>query len=161
MLDYSEIIETDLETRLKQQLVSGNTGDNVDWSVARFYGQPNVEGLAMFLYTKIEAGVPSVFVSVDNISFEDMDTVGTLTRATFDIRVMVAANIVKDRQIQRSNRFVNTMVQSVLTALVGHEVTIDGVEWNYRVSGINNLFRIKNMDAKQINLQIDGVPIDV
>jgi len=159
--DYSEVVESDLEALFTAELVSANTGDIQDWSVSRYYGSPTIESMVMDLYNKVQAGVPSVFVSVDNQNFEGIDTLGEMFNTDLSIRVMVAANIVKDRQLKQANRFVNSMIFNVLKALAGQTVAIGGLDRSYEVVQVANLFRVRNMDAKQVTLQIEGINVDL
>lgn len=152
MTEYIQTVENDVLQAVKES-VNGVT-------VHRYYGAINAPELASFIAGKLTAGVPAVMIGAPALRFERRDTMGDAYNGIIEVQIICASNILKDKELPNSERFTDRILTEVIKAMKGRSVVLDEFEYHYELQSIGNVFRVENMDAKQVTYELPGIYIE-
>jgi hypothetical protein len=157
-VDIRSVIEDQIIQRLKDH------AETNEFDISVFYGAFSPELFVEFVHSKIQAGRPCVFVRCGSQDSKgQLDTMGTLHNTVANVEVVVASNIVREKEFPHIRRYTNVMLKKTKTALSAENdfhVTIDNTgDFNLVWRRDESLFRIEalNVDAQKVNYELQGL----
>ena len=137
--------------------------DTMNYGIELFYGAFSAELFAEFIHSKLQAGKPMVFARCgSHNSRQQLDTMGTVHNTDLEVEVVVASNIVRDKEFGSFSRFTDKMLRDVKTVCSEENFAVeipDTGNFNLVWRSDESLFRVPalSMDAQRVNYQLQGL----
>jgi len=150
------------EDEIEDQIIDALVLNNDTFQVERYYENASSQMLLDFVLSKIKSK-PSVFVRCNGFQNQTQSTTLTLGIASYEVQIICAANDNgKARQIRNQKRKVNRLINTVLERL--NSLVLDLSEQSnvyINLQSVRDLFTADSIDARMINITIDGIVIDM
>lgn len=145
--EIDEIIEEHILSVLKAETA---------YNVVRFYQSLNPQELYQFIHARLNSALGSVYVRVNDLNANPVDTIGEAYSVTAPIEIVLAYPAQKEKALN-SARTVTQMKNKVREILIKNPVLIGDDKYFIYWSGGSNLFRDKQVDARLMKMNVSNI----